>query len=175
MMRTASFTLPISAFVALLLGLLVTNPAKSEQSPTAYSLDAIDFMIGDWRSGSSDFVFEESWLAPGGGVMTGMARGYSGTKLGVLEYIIIAEEDDDLIMRFKHFNADFTTWEHNGPIELKLTTLGTNDATFTATTPENKVRSIRYVLNDRQTLKADIVTMEDGQEQAFSIIFSKVK
>ena len=74
------------------------------------TLDALAFMSGTWRGGE-DFIFEETWSAPAAGVMAGMARGHKAGELRVLEYIIVSEEADSVVMRFKHFNADYSTWK----------------------------------------------------------------
>lgn len=157
----------LSAILAL--AAAITSPALADEPPT---LQEIAFLEGAWRGGD-DFVFEEIWSEPGGGVMTGMARGFEKDELRVLEYIIIAETDDGLEMRFKHFYADYSTWEENGPIVLELTNVKPNDVTFTANPPSENVKSIRYWKPTADTLQADIVLIEDGEEGGFSLSFSK--
>ena len=155
---------------AVALGLARSAPALAEQ---AYSLKDVAFLEGAWLGGDEDFIFEETWTAPAGGVMTGMARGAAGGELRVLEYIIIAETEDGLTMRFKHFNADFTTWEENGPVILKLAKAGPNDVVFAADPPSNTVKSIRYWTPGPDALRADVVLVEDGEEGGFSLSFSR--
>ena len=70
------------------------------------SLNDLAFLAGAWRGGE-EFIFEETWSPAAAGVMTGMARGYQGGELRVLEYIVIAEEAAGLVMRFKHYNSDY--------------------------------------------------------------------
>lgn len=145
------------------------SPTLAEQ---AHTLEDIAFLEGAWRGGD-DFVFEEIWSEPGGGVMTGMARGHQNGELRVLEYIIVMQTDSGLEMRFKHFNKDFSTWEENGPIILQLTNAETKDVTFTADPPSEAVKSIRYWQPTADTLQADVVLVEDGEEGGFSLSFSK--
>lgn len=151
------------------LGCALSSPAFAEQ---AFSLENVAFLEGAWRGGEG-FVFEEIWTAPGGGVMTGMARGAEGDALRVLEYIVIAETDDGLVMRFKHFNADYSTWEEDGPVMLTLTRAAPDDVTFTADPPSNAVSAIRYWKPTPDTLQADVVLVEDGEEGGFSLSFSR--
>ncbi len=103
--------------------------------------------------------------------MTGMARGVSGGQLRVLEYIVVSEEETGVIMRFKHYDADFSTWEKGGPVTLMLTVASDNDVTFSADPPSETVKSIRYWMSDETTLQADVATIEDGEEHGFSLIF----
>ncbi len=147
-------------------------PASAFANP---DLDDLSFLEGHWRGGDSDFVFEEIWTAPEGGVMTGMARGVAAGKLQVLEYIVIAEENDRLVMRFKHYNADFTTWEGDGgPLELTLSTLDGRDARFTADPPSHTVTSIRYWMPDEDTLRVDVKQIENGEDGGFSLVFERM-
>ena len=144
------------------------------QAETAHSLDELAFLEGHWRGGE-DFIFEETWSSAEGGVMTAMARGVSSGELKVLEYIVTAQEGDAVIMRFKHFRHDYSTWEDGGPVVLTLTASAENDVTFTADPPSETVKSVRYWMTDADTLQADIVLIEDGEEGGFSLTFNRIE
>ncbi|MEO1252187.1 MAG: DUF6265 family protein [Pseudomonadota bacterium] len=140
-----------------------------------HKIDDLSFLKGAWKGGDGDFVFEEIWSAPEGGVMTGMARGVGDGTLRVLEYIVVAEENGGLVMRFKHFNADYSTWEDGAaPLELTLTALDGTDATFTADPPSHTVTSIRYWMPEAATLRVDVEQIENGETGGFSLTFAKV-
>ena len=156
--------------------LLGAAPAPDDQQAAAKSasLSKIAFLAGHWR-GEEGLVFEEIWSAPEGGVMTAMARGVAEGQLRVLEYIIVTEEDDTLVMRFKHFNADYSTWEEDGAmIELWLTDHGENDVTFSADPPSETVKSVRYWKPAEDQLQADVVLTHEGGEDRFSLKFERV-
>ena len=155
--------------VVLLISLFMATPALA--GPT---LDDLKFLEGSWRGGD-EFVFEETWTVPAGGVMTAMARGVASGALRVLEYIVVSEEDGAVIMRFKHFNADFSSWEDNEPpVTLTLTAANGTDVTFTADLPSHTVTSIRYWMPDADTLQADITQIENGEEGGFSLVFKRM-
>ncbi len=158
------------AVFALAFSAMLTIPAAAE---TPYSLADLAFLEGHWRGGE-DFIFEETWNGAEGGVMTAMARGVSSGELKVLEYIVVTEEEDALVMRFKHFNGDYSTWEDGGPVTLMLTGAKENDVTFSADPPSETVKSIRYWMSDEDALQADIVVVEDGEEGGFSLVFDRV-
>ncbi len=164
-------TRPISALFAIAFCAMHTASAAAE---TPYSLDDLAFLEGHWRGGD-DFVFEETWNGAQGGVMTGMARGVSSGELKVLEYIVASQEEDAVVMRFKHFRRDFSTWEDGGPIVLMLSDAKENDVTFSADPPSETVKSIRYFMSDENTLQADIVLIEDGEEGGFSLVFERAE
>lgn len=156
--------------VAALAAGAVLSHASAE--PPKHSFADMAFLEGHWRGGD-DFKFEETWRAAEGGVMTGMARGVSKGELRVLEYIVVSEEEAGLVMRFKHYNADFSTWEKDGPVTLLLTAASANDVTFTADPPSETVKTIRYWMPSDDTLQADVVLVEDGKESGFSLNFDR--
>ena len=149
---------------------LASFGAAAQDAPT---LDDLAFLEGGWRGGSEDFTFEETWLPADAGVMTAMARGVSGGELAVLEYILVTQDEDAVTMRFKHYNADFSTWEKDGPTTLTLTSVAENDVTFSADPPSETVKSIRYWMPEADVMQADIVLVEDGEEGGFSLTFTR--
>ena len=156
---------------ALMSAFLTTTPALA--NPV---LQDLAWLEGHWRGGGGDFVFEEIWSAPEGGVMTAMARGVSGGALRVLEYVVIAEEDGALVMRFKHFNADYSTWEgDDAPVTLTLQALEGTDAIFVAEPPSHTVTSIRYWTPGEDRLQVDVEQIEDGEKGGFTLLFERVE
>ncbi|MAW81761.1 MAG: hypothetical protein CMI63_16105 [Parvularcula sp.] len=157
------------ALFALGFFLCLSGAARAE---TPGSLADLAFLEGHWRGGD-EFIFEETWNAAEGGVMTGMARGVSAGELRVLEYIVVSEEKDSVVMRFKHFNRDYSTWEESDPIVLTLTKANENDVTFSADPPSQEVKSVRYFLTGEDTLQADVVLVENGEESGFTLMFER--
>lgn len=142
----------------------------------AQRLSDLAFLEGSWRGGDGGaFVFEETWLPPAAGVMTGMARGYRGETLSVLEYIVIAEEAAGVVKRFKHYRADFTTWESDGPLTLRLDEAKPGDVLFRNVDPQAEVQTIRYVLGESGALTAEIGLLRDGAPGGFTLVFNRVK
>ncbi|WDI32578.1 DUF6265 family protein [Hyphococcus flavus] len=159
-------------FILTTIAVVASSVFSDVAAEENYSLDDLAFLTGAWRGGEG-FVFEEIWSHAEGGVMTGMARGVASGELRVLEYIVVSEEDAGVIMRFKHYNADFTTWEDDEPIMLALTSASDQDATFTADPPSQDVKSIRYWMPDADTLQAEVVLVEDGEEGGFTLTFKR--
>lgn len=157
-------------FLSMIISILAAAPAALAEQ----AIEDLAFLEGHWRGGD-DFKFEEIWSAPEGGVMTAMARGVSDDTVRVLEYIVVAEEDGALVMRFKHFNADYTTWEEGeAPLTLTLTTFAVEDVTFTADPPTHTVTSIRYWKPDDDTLQVDVAQIENGEDGGFTLKFNRV-
>ena len=148
--------------------------AKAQPNPASNRLAPFSFMVGDWHGGS-DFVFEEIWSEPMGGVMTAMARGVRNGELAVLEYIVIDATGDNTLMRFKHFNADYSVWEgeEDTPITLTLTDHGANRAVFSAPNAQDHVQEIIYSLNDQKQLVVDVKLLENDEMGGFTLVFDR--
>lgn len=139
----------------------------------AQTLADFAFVEGAWRGGNDALAFEEVWSAPAAGVMTGMARGWSGQSLRVLEYIVVEETEAGVFMRFKHFNADYSTWETDGPIVLRLVESKERDVLFRNDDPDAEVQSIRYFSTADRALQADVALLDDGAPAGFTLLFEK--
>lgn len=159
---------------ALLAALALAGPALDRAA--AQSLSDLAFLEGSWRGGDGGaFVFEETWFPPAAGVMTGMARGYRGETLSVLEYIVVAEEAAGVVKRFKHYRADFSTWESDGPLTLRLVEAKPGDVLFRNVDPQAEVQTIRYVLGGDGALTAEIGLVRDGAPGGFTLVFNRLK
>ena len=54
---------------------------------------------------------EEAWNPPSAGSMVGFFKLMHEGEVNFYELLIIAEEEDSLVMKVKHFSADFVAWE----------------------------------------------------------------
>ena len=160
-------------FLALGLALAAAAPL-SGASARAASIEALSFVSGRWRGETDGLIYEENWLEPEAGVMTGMFRMYKGDTLNVLEYMVVHEEDDVVTFRMKHFNADYSTWESDGPIVLQLAETGEGSAVFRAIDDDAHVRSMRYARDGDGNLNIAVEVMEDDGPDSFAFSFAPV-
>ncbi len=161
----------LTGLAAALCAFASLNGAAAQES----AFDDVAFLEGHWEGGGDGFDFEETWYAAEAGVMTGMARGTADGALRVLEYLIIAEEEDGLVLRYKHFNPDYSTWEQEGPIALPLTEAGENDVTFSADPPSQAIKSIRFRMTGADKMQADISLLRDGEESGLTITLERAE
>jgi hypothetical protein len=96
---------------------------------TTPQLSDLEFMTGHWVSPSSDGA-EEVWLAAKGGTMTGSFRWVVPNGPHVLEYIVVHETEQGVVLRFKHMRPDYSAWEEE-PNYYELTETGKGRAVFT--------------------------------------------
>jgi hypothetical protein len=74
-------------------------------------LDQLMWLVGNWHSHALDGIAEEHWQAPSGGSMLGSFKLIVDGRVKFYELMTISEEGDTLILRIKHLNPDFSTWE----------------------------------------------------------------
>lgn len=108
-------SLTIPAMRKILPFTLLLTAALAARASSAANLEDLDWLVGDWRQTGETSTAQETWLAPMAGSMPGVFRLVNDGRLVVHEYILIAQEADRVVLRFKHYNADYSTWEGDGP------------------------------------------------------------
>jgi hypothetical protein len=125
--------------IALALG-AVTFTAEAQ----AATLADLAFLEGDWTSDRSGFVIEENWTDAKAGVVLGQSRGAQGGAVRFLRFAVVQQAGDTVVMRFKRYNPDYSSWEAHGPSVMRLTAAGPDEVTFEATDPKSDVQRIVY-------------------------------
>ena len=107
-------------------GLLCSGAASQTAGKPAPRLADIAWLEGNWHgrtTGGSNFVFDETWSAPRGGVMHGMFRltdPANADRVLVLEYATLRETAEGVEMRIRHFDTALTPWEKGDAIVMKF-------------------------------------------------------
>ena len=88
-----------------------TYSLEDGEARPAASLDDAAFLVGSWTGTAFGERMEESWSAPTGGSMLGTFKLFAGDEPAMYELMLLTVEDGTLVLKVKHFNADFTAWE----------------------------------------------------------------
>jgi len=80
-------------------------------SRPAATLEDVSWLVGSWTGEAFGSTFEEVWNPPSAGSMIGMWKLLDGDKVNFYELLLLAEEEDSLSIKVKHFGADFIAWE----------------------------------------------------------------
>jgi hypothetical protein len=100
-------------------------------APDPPPLDELDWMTGHWRSAALGGVAEEAWLPAAGDAIHGVFRHTVDGELQFSEFMQLTEEVSEVVLRFRHFNPDYTTWEAAGEVmEFRLHESGDQTAVF---------------------------------------------
>ena len=104
--------------------------AEGEERPVA-TLGAASFLVGSWIGTAFGERMEEAWSAPSGGSMVGTFKLFDGDRPAMYELMLLTVEDGTLVLKVKHFNADFTAWEERPDyVEFRLVAVRENELHF---------------------------------------------
>lgn len=124
-------------FVTLLACLAADSFAQQTDSATKATalpkakIEDLAWLAGHWQGEAMEGKFEETWNKPFGGTMMGMFKYVVNDKVSFYEILTIAEKGDSLVMRVKHFSADFVSWEEKDKcIEFPLVSVSEKEAKF---------------------------------------------
>lgn len=140
---------------------LLLTAALSASASFAANLGDLEWLVGDWRqTGDANFA-QETWLAPMAGSMPGFFRLMNDGRLVVHEYILIEQEEDRVVLRFKHYNPDYSTWEGDGPpLTFELAEVRPGYAAWENTSPSDEAPDLlRY---ERSGDRLTVTVMDDG-------------
>lgn len=167
------------ATILIVLAALTSARAQDGPSPanTGPSLNGLHWLAGSWRGTGLGGEIEEHWLTASSGTMLGIFRLVRENAKQVIEYVMVSEEPDRVVMRFKHFNTDYTTWENDLPLEFTLVSLSDHEAVFHSEVPgQHSPRRIIYRLTDGGGSLSVVVagSDEDGRlTESFDLHFSR--
>ena len=102
------------------------------QAKTSSALAKVAFLAGHWQGRMGGDVIEEFWTRPGGKAMLGTFRwiGANGSTR-VVEILTIVEQDDEVILRLRHFDLALKPWaSEETPPTLRLAEATKNRAAF---------------------------------------------
>jgi Domain of unknown function (DUF6265) len=144
--------------------LLVAIPAQ------AATLADLAFLEGNWTSDRSGFVIEESWTDAQAGVVLGMSRGAQNGAVRFLRFAVVEQAGDAVVMRFKRYNPDYSSWESDGPSVMRLTRADSSGAVFEATDPNSDVSRITY--RKRSDGAIDVVANRKDENGPYLVEFT---
>ena len=116
----------VSAAMAMLASPLAaqeTRVAPDDHVPPPATLEQMDWLVGQWTgTGIGGAPAMESWLPPSGNTMVGtFVQETAEGGIRFTEHLYLMEEEGTLVLRLKHFNADFTGWEEkDGMLTFRL-------------------------------------------------------
>jgi hypothetical protein len=108
-----------------------TDQATQGTATPKAKIEDFAWIAGQWQGEAMQGKFEETWNKPFGGTMMGMFKYVENGNVSFYEILTIAEKDDSLVLRVKHFSADFVGWEEKDKcIEFPLVSVSETEAKF---------------------------------------------
>jgi len=128
------------------------DAAPPEPLASPLTLDSLHWLAGLWEGPLGDAVAEEVWLPPRDGSVVALFRLMRQGRTTMTEHITVYEENAEVVLRFKHFNPDYTTWEKDDPLTFRLTEAGERRLVFTGAPGQRPSRLEYRLLDDDRML-----------------------
>ena len=111
--------------------------------------DTLQWMTGRWIGNVGEAVAEEHWSESAAGAKMGMFRWIEAGRVAVYEFLIIRREGEDLVLRFKHFDAGLGAREDKEQmVVLRAVKIGAREVVFERAEPGLRV-TYRLEADDR--------------------------
>lgn len=89
-----------------------TYKLDKDKKPLTVPIEQLSWLVGSWKGKAFGAEFEEVWNPPSAGSMMGMFKLYDKKKgIKFYELMIIEPDEGSLVLKVKHFSADFVSWE----------------------------------------------------------------
>ncbi len=174
-MRFPPMTATPTAMLIVTAALTFVSADCQAQAAGGWSIEDLSWIAGHW-AGDVEALgghAEESWLAPAGGAMSGVFRLVSGGKARVFELLLIEQEGEDILFRFKHVGAGWDPWEEE-PLTYRLVRLEGQHAFFDnlgGEPVEGTPKSFSYARPEEDRL---VVKVEGWDGESFELRMTRV-
>lgn len=141
------------------------SPAPSASAAPAARLAHLAWMVGRWRGREGPDSTEEAWTAPEGGAMFGTWRWVRDGKARLYELLVLAEEEQGVVLRFRHFDARLVGWEEKDrPLALPLVSWREGEAVFAGEDRDGGPLRVTYRREGSDGLRATVEKDSGRQE-----------
>lgn len=136
-------------------------------SPAPATINDMAWLTGYWRGEGLGGQCEEMWGSPIDGRMYGTFTLRRNNELAFSEHLVIVEEAGSLVMKVKHFTADFHSWETKEDyVSFPLVKIEENAAYFSGLTLRRE---------EDDSLKIYLVLSRDGVKSEEMFDFKPVE
>jgi hypothetical protein len=103
----------------------------SDKDMMEAAIEDVAWIAGHWGGEMFDGVAEEIWSPPSGNSMMGMYKLMKEGEVVFYEFLVIVMENNDPVLRLKHFDGDFKGWEEKDKyIEFPFIKCSENEIEF---------------------------------------------
>ncbi len=139
--------------------------AAGQNSPAAQIAD-VSWLAGNWQGEIWGGQFEELWSQPSAGSMMASFKFVQDNQVKFYELITIAEHNNSLVLRLKHFGPELKGWEaKEQSVQFKLVNLEPKVAYFEGYTFKQISPNLLHVY---------LLTGQQGQKQETLFKFNRV-
>jgi hypothetical protein len=152
------------AVIALATFGFTAAPALAADDAVPAKITDLAWMSGDWSGPMQNGTLEEHWIQPTAKSMAALVRATAGDATGMIELIVIEEENGTLVLRVQQFNPG---WKPRSPAPqvMNLAESAPNKVVF-ASTGEGGLKTLGY---SRPAPDQFVISIETPQGAKFDI------
>ena len=155
------------ALAAVLASALAAIPAFAADDAPQAKIGDLAWMSGHWSGSMGKGTLEENWIQPTAKSIASLVRSTEGDATGMIELIVIEEENGTLMLRVQQWNPGFAP-RTPSPQVMKLVESAPNKVMFAAT-GEGGLKTLGY---SRPAPDKFVISIETPQGQKFDIPLS---
>jgi len=158
---------PIMLATVMLLGALSLGfqetPQKADNESKSAKIGDVAWIAGHWGTEMDGDQLDEHWSKPDGDCMMGMFRWMKDDKVWIYELLTIRQEKGTLVLRFRHFDGDLTSWEpKDEPLTYWLSSITKSEVVFENPKSE-KARLFAFRLDDANAMTVRVGALREGK------------
>ena len=153
----------------------VANGSDETPSPSVVKASIADvaWITGEWAKENDKDRLEETWSVPRGDSMIGMFRWLKDGKVWIYELLTIREERGTLVLRFRHFGNDMSSWEpKNEPLTYRLASFSDNEVVFENPSSDSH-RRYSFSRPDLNMLVVRVGALSEGKRSSSEFVYRR--
>ena len=156
-----------------LIACLAIAPVAARAGNETVELKDLGWLAGGWAQ-EQPWRADEVWTEPAGGIMQGMFRMVVDGDFAVAEFMLLQLEEDIIVLSFKHFRRDYSTWEasEDPPNRLKLIKAGDQHVRFENVVEAPGAPAYLDYKRDGDKLVINVGIRDDAGQIADPLIFN---
>ena len=149
----------------------------SDETPPPSAVKAsiadVAWIAGQWAKENDKDRLEESWSVPRGDSMIGMFRWIKDGRVWIYELLTIREERETLVLRFRHFGNDMSSWEpKDEPLTYRLASFTDNEVVFENPSSDSH-RRYSFYRPDLNTLVVRVGALREGKISSSEFVYRR--
>ncbi|MEZ6243900.1 MAG: DUF6265 family protein [Phycisphaerales bacterium] len=176
-MARTRWTVGGATAAALGLGILGGTSGEGAGTRGDSAIDAVAPLAGHWRAELGGSVYEEFWMPPSHGQMTGVMRSFDAEgNVHLLELLTLREGREGLEYTLRHFDEQMKPWasESAGPLVMRADASDGRPVAFTPEQGGENLDSITLDVSQSGRFVATIAFKGDGARAPLVLEFTRV-
>ncbi len=165
-----------AAVLGAMAGAATQHPGSGAPGGDA-SIESMASLAGMWRAESGGRTYEEVWMAPAHGQMTGALRSFDAEgNVRMLELLTIREAEGGLEYSVRHFDAAMTPWasEAEGPLVTRAEHFDDGPVVFATVRGSESLAGVSMDMRVSGKFRAELTFTDEAGRAPIVLEFERV-